>query len=137
MTNNIKQITISVERRPDNVPGPGNFIAYAYTARKAEKILRGADSAKEAAEEVISAIASAFGVSEGEYAVRYKFDTFSFLDFYSDELTLSGLEAVTGINQRQLSHYATGHRAPSKPTVQRIQKSVKEFAKALAKVSIK
>lgn len=137
MTNNIKQITISVERRPDNVPGTDTFIAYAYTARKAEKILRGADSAKEAAEKVISTIASVFGVSEGEYAVRYKFDTFSFLNFYSDELTLDGLEAVTGINQRQLSHYATGHRAPSKPTARRIDRSVKAFAKALAKVTIK
>lgn len=137
MTNNIKLITVSVERKPDNVPGTDSFVAYAYTARKADKILRGAATAKEAADKVVSTLGTVFGVSEGEYTIRYKFDTIAFLNYYSVELTLSGLEAVTGINQRQLSHYATGHRVPSKPTVQKISRSVKSFAKALAKVTIR
>lgn len=139
MANNIKQITISIERRPDNVPGSGTdtFIAYAYTARKADKILRGAASAKEAADKVIAALGPAFGIPEGQYTIRYKFDTMAFLNYYSAELTLSGLEAITGINQRQLSHYATGHRTPSRPTAQKIGRSVKSFARSLAKVTIK
>ena len=137
MTNNIKMITVSVERKPDNVPGTDTFIAYAYTARKADKILRGAATAKEAADKVIAALGPAFGIPEGQYTIRYKFDTMAFLNYYSAELTLSGLEAITGINQRQLSHYATGHRTPSRPTAQKIGQSVKSFARSLAKVTIK
>lgn len=137
MTNNIKMITVSVERKPDNVPGTDTFIAYAYTARKADKILRGAATAKEAADKVIAALGPAFGLSEDQYTIRYKFDTMAFLDYYTTELPLVGLEKICGINQRQLSHYATGHRVPSKATVQKIDRSVKAFAKALAKVSIR
>lgn len=86
---------------------------------------------------MIAALGPAFGIPEGQYTIRYKFDTMAFLNYYSAELTLSGLEAITGINQRQLSHYATGHRTPSRPTAQKIGRSVKSFARSLAKVTIK
>ena len=48
----------------------------------------------------------------GEYELVWKFDTESFLQYYGDILTLTGLQRITGINSKQLSHYATGHRKP-------------------------
>ena len=42
-----------------------------------------------------------------------RFDTASFLQYYNDKLSLAGLQVITGINRKQLSHYVTGHSKPS------------------------
>ena len=63
-----------------------------------------------------------------EFEFEYAYDTASFLRYYGDTLTLTGLQKITGINSKQLSHYATGHRKPSQKTVERIHRGVTEFA---------
>lgn len=65
----------------------------------------------------------------------FKYDTASFLAYYSDVLTLSGLEKITGINQRQLSHYLNGVKKPRPQTVQKIENSIHNFAKELSHVN--
>ncbi|MCL2502264.1 MAG: DNA-binding protein, partial [Bacteroidales bacterium] len=47
---------------------------------------------------------------EVDFDIQY--DVASFLNYYSKILTLSGLEKVTGINQRQLGHYVQGRTLP-------------------------
>jgi len=42
----------------------------------------------------------------------FEYDVASFLNYYSHLLTLSGLERITGINQRQLGHYVQGRTRP-------------------------
>ena len=69
-----------------------------------------------------------------EIDVNFKYDVASFLQEYRDEFSLSGLEVVTGVNQKQLQHYLSGHRKPSKTTIMKIQFGVREFAKKLANV---
>lgn len=49
---------------------------------------------------------------EAEFS--YQYDTASFLSYYGKILSLAGLERLTGINQGQLSHYATGRRKTGK-----------------------
>lgn len=126
MANNIKHFTVTVERKADD----SAFTAYAFTAHKAEKIVREASTARAAAGAVVASLPA-------PAAPRFRFDTAAFLNFYASELSLSGLEAITGINQRQLSHYVTGHRHPSPQTAKRIESAVKEFAKELSKVTLK
>lgn len=58
----------------------------------------------------------------------FKYDTASFLAYYSKVLSLAGLQRITGVNQGQLSHYVTGRRKPSTKTVQKIEKSLHLFA---------
>ena len=48
----------------------------------------------------------------GEYSLNFKMDVKSFFDFYSGIFTKAGLERITGINQKQLWHYASGNRNP-------------------------
>ena len=48
----------------------------------------------------------------GDYELVYKFDTISLLSYYKGVFTNSALEKITGINQKQIQHYATGHRKP-------------------------
>ena len=52
----------------------------------------------------------------------------SFLNYYAYAFTLAGLARITGVNQGQLSHYVTGHRRPSRSTVEKIENSLHEFA---------
>ena len=70
---------------------------------------------------------------EVEFDVSY--DVASFLAYYSDKLSLAGLERITGVAQGQLSHYVTGRRQPSKKTVEKIQKALQSFGNELSHVN--
>jgi len=65
---------------------------------------------------------------------NFKYDTASFLAYYSKFLSLAGLQRITGVNQGQLSHYVTGRRKPSPKTVAKIEKSLHAFAKEISQV---
>ena len=65
---------------------------------------------------------------------EFVFDTVSFLRH--SPFTLTGLQKITGINSKQLSHYVTGHRKPSPKTVQRIREGVSQFAETLSRTRL-
>jgi hypothetical protein len=69
-----------------------------------------------------------------EYEFEFQFDVASFLAYYGNILSLAGMERLTGVNQGQLSHYVTGHRKPSKKTIEKIEKKLHEFGKELNQV---
>jgi len=68
-----------------------------------------------------------------EFVFRY--DVASFLAYYSNVLSLAGLERITGVNQHQLSHYATGHRKPGPKTIAKIESSLHRFGQEISQVS--
>lgn len=72
-----------------------------------------------------------------EVSFEFSFDIPSFLAYYSDRLSLAGLERITGVAQGQLSHYVTGRRSPSPKTVEKIQKALNEFGAELSHLSFK
>ena len=98
------------------------------------------NTAKEAIEDFITSYneMKAFHLQKGKYFVEaefnYVYDTASFLAYYSNVLSLAGLQRITGVNQGQLSHYVTGHRKPSQKTVQKIEKSLHAFANEISQV---
>ena len=63
-----------------------------------------------------------------------KYDVTSFLDYYGGILSKSGLEKITGINQKQLWHYSSGNRNPKPATVKKIQERLHHFADDLRQV---
>ena len=65
---------------------------------------------------------------------QFQFDIASFLAYYGSILSLAGMERLTGVNQGQLSHYVTGHRKPSKKTIEKIETKLHEFGKELNQV---
>lgn len=71
------------------------------------------------------------GKEFNEAEFEFVYDTASFLEYYSKIISLAGLERLTGINQRQLSHYLTGHRKPSKRTVEKIEEKLHRFGEEL------
>jgi hypothetical protein len=69
---------------------------------------------------------------ELEFEIQY--DLVSFLDYYAGILSKSGLEKITGINQKQLWHYSTGKRRPKIETTKKIQERIHLFADDLRQV---
>jgi predicted RNase H-like HicB family nuclease len=64
----------------------------------------------------------------------FKYDMASFLQYYSDVLSLAGLGRLTGVNQGQLSHYITGKRKPSQKTKEKIEGALHQFSKEIGQV---
>jgi len=63
-----------------------------------------------------------------------KYDVTSFLDLYSGILSKSGLEKITGVNQKQLWHYSSGRQRPTRKTALKIQNNLHRFAENLREV---
>lgn len=75
-------------------------------------------------------------VFDGEYELQYAFDIESLLYFYSKVFTKAALEHITGINQKQLSHYACGRSKPRKETADKIVNALHELGRELLVVSV-
>lgn len=69
-----------------------------------------------------------------ELEFNFKYDVASFLEYYSNKFTLAGLQAITGINQKQLSHYLNGVKKPRVRTIEKIESGIHSFANELSKV---
>ncbi len=71
-----------------------------------------------------------------DYEIEYHFDIPSFLAYYSGVFTKSALERITGINQKQLFHYASGLRKPSEKTIQKLDKALHKFTEELSQIRL-
>jgi hypothetical protein len=69
-----------------------------------------------------------------EVEFDFHYDVASFLSYYSKVLTLSGLERLTGVNQRQLGHYANGVRRPRPAMVRKIEAALHAFSQDIGQV---
>ncbi len=69
-----------------------------------------------------------------EVEFEFSYDMASFLNYYAYAFSLAGLARITGVNQGQLSHYVTGHRKPSKATIEKIERSLHDFANEISEV---
>lgn len=70
-----------------------------------------------------------------EVEFKFVYDTASFLEYYTKAFSLAGLSRITGVAQGQLSHYVTGRKKPNRKTVEKIEKSVHDFAEDLLHVN--
>lgn len=75
-------------------------------------------------------------VFDEEYEFTYIFNVQSLLCFYQRIFSFSALQYITGINQKQLSHYAAGRSKPRKEQVQKIVNGLHKLANELNRVSI-
>lgn len=70
----------------------------------------------------------------GDYELEYHYTTAALLHKYEGILTRSALAKVTGINQRQLGHYATGHRKPRPAQRQKIVDAIRRIGEEFISV---
>lgn len=75
-------------------------------------------------------------VFDGEYELTYRFDVQSLLEYYRGIFSFSALQTITGINQRQLSHYASGVSKPRAKQAEKIAEGLRRLAKELQVVTV-
>lgn len=73
---------------------------------------------------------------QGEYQIVFRMDTKSFLQMYCKIFTKSALERMTGINQKQLWHYANGLSTPRPATVQKIERALHQLGEELLSLEL-
>ena len=72
----------------------------------------------------------------GEFRIEYKIDAATFINYYSNIFTKAALSRITGINERQLWHYAAGVHKPRKKQLEKIQKGINSLTKELSSISL-
>ncbi len=130
----MKTVKIIIERSKD---------MYSAYAENIEGIYGGGDTVAEAKQSIIDAIklfkkynTSVPAILKSRYDFVYKFDTQSFLNYYKGIFTNASLERITGINQRQLQHYATGLKKPRTAQTKKIQTSLHKLGSELMAVEL-
>ncbi len=75
-------------------------------------------------------------VLRGEYVIAFKFDTQSLLCYYKGVFTNAALERITGINQKQFQHYATGLKKPRATQTKKIETALHKLGNELLSVEL-
>lgn len=73
---------------------------------------------------------------QGDFELNFKINTPTFINYYSDVFTKAALSRITGINERQLWHYAAGVHKPRKTQVEKIQRGIKALTKELSSITL-
>lgn len=130
----MKTIKVIIERSKDM------FSAYAENM---EGIYGGGETVADAKQSILDAIALYKkhnsiipSVLKGNYSIVYKFDTQSFLSYYKGVFTNAALERITGINQKQFQHYATGLKKPRVTQAKKIETALHSLGSELLAVEL-
>jgi predicted RNase H-like HicB family nuclease len=132
----IKKIKIVIERSDDS------FSSYAENV---PGIYGQGDTVQEAKQSALNGIEllkkynqnqNIPNLLKGDYEVVFKFDTESFLNFYKKIFTNAALERMTGINQKQFQHYASGLKKPRPIQAKKIETAIHNLGKELMSVEL-
>ncbi len=131
----MKTIKIIIERNEDG------FWGYAENEKA---IVGGGDTVQECKQDILDCIETLKELDENnkpaflekEYELVYKFDTATLLNYYKGIFTNSALERITGINQKQIQHYASGHRNPRLEQRIKIENALHNLGKELLAVEL-
>lgn len=75
-------------------------------------------------------------IFKGDYELEFKLTTEALLNAYSDIFTKAALSRITGINQRQLWHYASGMRKPRPAQCKRIEDGLHRLGTELLNIEV-
>lgn len=71
-----------------------------------------------------------------DLALSYKFDVQSLLNHYQNIFSFAALQYITGVNQRQLWHYAAGRSKPRPKQAEKIVNALNRLGKELVSLSV-
>lgn len=72
----------------------------------------------------------------GDYELVYKFDTKSLLQYYKGIFSAPAFERLTGINQKQILHYASGIKKPREAQKKKIESALHRLGAELMAVEL-
>jgi len=70
------------------------------------------------------------------YELDYHFDTEGLLNYYKGIFTKTALHRLTGINSKQLHHYASGTKKPRKAQIEKLESAFHELGQELIEVKL-
>lgn len=73
---------------------------------------------------------------KGEFTLKFKIDAATFINYYSGIFTKAALSRITGINERQLWHYAAGVHKPRRRQLEKIQKGINALTEELSAINL-
>ena len=94
------------------------------------------DNMKEAIELYLEDNPNPVEILTGEFELKFKIDAATFINYYSSIFTKAALSRITGINERQLWHYAAGVHKPRKQQLEKIQKGIQSLSKELSVINL-
>lgn len=71
-----------------------------------------------------------------DYDLQFRIDAATFINYYSNIFTKAALSRITGINERQLWHYAAGMHKPRKRQLEKIQNGICALTQELQSISL-
>lgn len=71
-----------------------------------------------------------------EYSFIFKYDIASFFSHFCKIFSMPALERMTGINQKQLHHYAMGKSKPRNNQKQKIEKALHQLGEELTAINL-
>lgn len=134
----MRNLTVIIERTENN---------YSAYIQEVDGIFATGNSVQEIKQGIIDSISvlvedcKEFGGEiprelQGEYILTFKMDTCSLLQFYEKIFTKAGLERITGINQKQLWHYASGRRIPRPEQTLKIETALHRLGEELMAINL-
>ena len=131
-----RTIKIVIEKSADH---------YAAYAEKVEGVYGAGDTVEEAKASVLKGITllkkhnkkeNVPAILKGDFELTYQFDVQSFMNYYKKIFTNAALERLTGINQKQLQHYASGLKKPRPAQAKKIETALHNLGKELLTVEL-
>lgn len=131
----MKKIKIIIERSNDL------FSAYADNVEGVTGVGETVEEAKASALKSIQILVkynknNVPSILKGNYTLTYKYDVESFLRYFKGIFTNAALERITGINQKQFQHYASGLKKPREAQAKKIEKALHQLGRELMTVEL-
>ena len=133
-------ITINVSKTEEGYSAscdliPGWVVAYTGDFAGFEEYLRESigfylDCAREDGDPVPEEL------TDPDFVFAYRFDVQSLLQHYQSIFSFSALEHITGVNQKQLGHYAAGRSKPRAKQAVKIVGALNRLGKELVALSV-
>jgi predicted RNase H-like HicB family nuclease len=132
----MKQVKVIIEKTKD---------MYSSYAENVPGIYGGGDTVEEAKKSILDAIRllkehntnkNIPAILKDKYAIVFKYDAESFLKHYKGIFTNSALERITGINQKQFQHYASGLKKPRPTQAKKIESALHKLGSELLAIEL-
>jgi predicted RNase H-like HicB family nuclease len=132
----MRKVKIVIEKTKDN---------YSAYSENVKGVYGGGETPEEAKQTIVEAIAllkkyntaaNIPAILLGEYKLVYRFDSESLLNYYKGIFSNSALERITGINQKQIQHYASGLKKPREAQLKKIETALRKLGSELMAVEL-
>jgi predicted RNase H-like HicB family nuclease len=128
------KITVTIERGQDHYAAWANEIPGIYAAGETiDAVKNDVQNAIRIYKKNNSNIPEEL---KGNIDIKWNFDVESFMEYISGTFSKRALSRMTGINEKQLGHYASGLKKPRPATVEKIENALRQFVNDMSQVHL-